>query len=78
MAGVSSSRKLMVGVLLRYRIIQRDKKRGWGAGRGSVPPCFLFSFEQGSIMRFERLQLSVSPELMYTVSGCHVKAHQGI
>lgn len=62
MTGVSSSSKLMVGVLLRYQIIQRDKGR-LGSERVQISPCFLFSFEQGSIMRFEGFQLSVSPVL---------------
>jgi len=58
MTGVSSSSKLMVGVLLHYWIIQRDKERGLGASKGK----FLFSFEQGSIMKFKHFN-HVSPVL---------------
>lgn len=60
MTGVSSSRKVMVGVLLCYQKIQRDQERGWGVRRETFSPCFHFSFEQGSIMGFEGFQLSVT------------------
>lgn len=40
MTGVSSSSKLMVGVLLSYRIIQRDKEKGWGARGGKFLHVF--------------------------------------
>ena len=40
---------------------KRQKER-LGSERGQISPRFLFSFEQGSIMKFEGFQLSVSPE----------------
>lgn len=69
MTEVSNSSKLMVGVLLSHRIIQGDKEWSWGDTGGTVPMFSPLFFEQGSIISFERFQLSVSPALhIYVVS----------
>lgn len=31
----------------------KRQREGLGSKRGQITPCFLFSFEQGSIIRFE-------------------------
>lgn len=52
---------------------KRQRER-LGSERGQISPCFPFSFEQGSIMRFEGFQLSVSP-VLHMLLPCKALRH---